>query len=167
MISGGHVLPYVLAAPNDMTMRKYILGGRDGHTPIAVGDPRACFDLSYVSSPKWQEELITWGRWMEGADRRVAQDSVWGVRVSTVFLGCDHRWNFDGSDAPQPILFETMVFGGVFDEYQERYCTWDEAVAGHATRLRMVRLYAIPSFFIDLYRVTRSLVAELIKRVKA
>ena len=46
--------------------------------------------------------------------------------VSTVFLGLDHA--FDGGT---PLLFETMIFGGEHDEYQERYATWDEAEAGH------------------------------------
>ncbi len=28
-------------------------------------------------------------------------------------------------------LFETMIFGGANDGYQERYATWDEAERGH------------------------------------
>jgi hypothetical protein len=48
------------------------------------------------------------------------------VYVSTVFLGLDHSF---GEGPPQ--LFETMIFGGEHDEYQERYSTWDEAEAGH------------------------------------
>jgi hypothetical protein len=31
-----------------------------------------------------------------------------------------------------PILFETMIFGGPYDQYMDRYCTWAEAEAGHA-----------------------------------
>lgn len=48
------------------------------------------------------------------------------VHVSTVFLVIDHNWM--GSP---PVLFETMVFGGRLDGEQERYCTVDEAEAGH------------------------------------
>ncbi len=48
------------------------------------------------------------------------------VKVSTVFLVIDHGW-----DSTIPVLFETMIFGGKHDEYQRRYCTYDEAVAGH------------------------------------
>lgn len=50
-------------------------------------------------------------------------------RVSTVFLGLDHRY----SDEGLPILFETMVFdGNGFDEQDmERYCTYKEALDGH------------------------------------
>ena len=46
--------------------------------------------------------------------------------VSTVFLGLDHNWN-----GGPPILFETMVFGGPHNEYQERYATWDQAEKDH------------------------------------
>jgi hypothetical protein len=49
------------------------------------------------------------------------------VIVSTVFLGLDHSF----SAQSQPVLFETMIFGGVRDEEQLRYRTWDEAVEGH------------------------------------
>jgi hypothetical protein len=49
------------------------------------------------------------------------------VWVSTVFLGSD-RGHGKGHI---PILFETMIFGGKHDQYQERYCTIEEARAGH------------------------------------
>ena len=63
--------------------------------------------------------------------RRVAHDKAAdGCRVSTVFLGRDH--NFDAGD---PILFETMVFGGEFDQMCTRYETADAARSGHAVIL--------------------------------
>jgi len=37
------------------------------------------------------------------------------------------------------VLFETMVFGGKLDQEQERYCTYDEAEAGHKTMVERVR----------------------------
>jgi len=69
---------------------------------------------------------------MQIDDRRVAldKDVAPGAEVSTVFLGLDHAFG----DGP-PVLFETMVFGGPLDGEQDRYCTWDEAVAGHAAML--------------------------------
>ena len=71
-----------------------------------------------------------WARWMQqGFDKtkRVAKTAVSEeVEVSTVFLGLDHNFG----DGP-PVLFETMVFGGAHSEDLWRYCTWDEAVAGH------------------------------------
>ncbi len=72
-------------------------------------------------------DLMTWATWFETADRSVAQTQGWDYRVSTVFLGIDHRF---GGEGP-PLVFETMVFGGVNDQDQRRYATWDEAVAGH------------------------------------
>ncbi len=54
---------------------------------------------------------------------KIGNDSV---KVSTVFLNIDH-----GDGIGDPILFETMVFGGEYDGYQERYCTYDEAILGH------------------------------------
>jgi len=55
------------------------------------------------------------------------------IRVSTVFLGLDL-----GSGDP-PIVFETMIFGGDHDQYQERYSTWEEAYLGHANAVQLVQ----------------------------
>jgi hypothetical protein len=74
------------------------------------------------------EDLLTWAKWFETANRHVAVEERDGVRVSTVFLGHDHRF---GGDGP-PILFETMIFGGPNDQDQDWYSTWEEAEAGHA-----------------------------------
>jgi hypothetical protein len=72
------------------------------------------------------EDLMEWAKWFEQADRSVAKDDVNGVSVSTVFLGLDHAFG-----ESQPMLFETMVFGGDLDQEQARYSTWDEAETGH------------------------------------
>jgi len=76
--------------------------------------------------------------------RRVA---IWthdlGYTVSTVFLGSDHNFNYDRPGADQrPVLFETLITapdGSAFDQYMERYCTYDEARAGHLRAARMVQ----------------------------
>ena len=48
--------------------------------------------------------------------------------VSTVFLGIDHGWG----RRYKPVLFETMVFNSPSgDDEMRRYCTFDEAEAGH------------------------------------
>jgi hypothetical protein len=73
-------------------------------------------------------DFLTWARWFETADRCVKLTIQGDVRVSTVFLGLDHGWD----DKGPPVVFETMVFIGDRDEDMERYCTWDEAEAGHA-----------------------------------
>lgn len=79
-------------------------------------------------------DLMTWATWYETADRHVDQTTIDNVNVSTVFLGFDHRFGPEG----RPILFETMIFGGKHDQKQWRYCTWDEAVAGHAAAVALV-----------------------------
>ena len=68
----------------------------------------------------------------------VANDYIGKVHVSTVFLGMDHAWS------GPPVLFETMVFGGALDEQQWRYCTWAEAMAGHAGIVAQVRALEAP-----------------------
>ena len=71
--------------------------------------------------------LLRWARWFETADRHVAESIQGDVRVSTVFLGLDHNHSRHGP----PVLFETMVFVNGSSVDCERYCTWDEAEAGH------------------------------------
>lgn len=92
-------------------------------------------------------DLLAWARWMEGnrGKRHVADDRLTGevdgesvaIRISTVFLGVDHNW-FDRSD---PLLFESMIFGGPHDGDQWRYASWDEAEAGHAEMLERERMW--------------------------
>lgn len=85
------------------------------------------------------EDLMQWSRWFEViANRRLAEDLVGDVRVSTVFLALDHNW----SDAGPPVLWETMIFGGKtdeFDDWCERYTNRDAAMEGHAKALALVR----------------------------
>ena len=72
-------------------------------------------------------DLMEWAQWFEKADRQVTKTDITDkICVSTIFLGLDH--SFDGGT---PILFETMIFGGEHDQYQERYATWDESEKGH------------------------------------
>ena len=47
-------------------------------------------------------------------------------------LGLDHAWS------GPPLLFETMVFGGELDEFQERYTSKPDALAGHARAVARV-----------------------------
>lgn len=80
-------------------------------------------------------DLMTWARWFENRGSRVVkQDTVGDVKVSTVFLGLDHRFGVDGP----PVLWETMIFGGEHDEDQWRYASYEAAVAGHAKAVELV-----------------------------
>ena len=58
-------------------------------------------------------------------------------KISTVFLSMDHGLSGLIGDGT-PVLFETMVFGGEHDDYQERYHTYDEAEEGHKRIVEMV-----------------------------
>jgi hypothetical protein len=80
-------------------------------------------------------DLNTWARWYETADRHVAKsgsNEKGKVFISTVFLGLDHSFGHG-----KPLLFETMIFGGEHDQYQDRYSTWEEAVVGHGRACKM------------------------------
>ena len=79
-------------------------------------------------------DLFKWAEWFETAKRHVANDFIGKVHVSTVFLGLNHNFGVG-----KPILFETMIFGGKHDQYQERYCTWEEAEEGHKKALELVK----------------------------
>lgn len=69
--------------------------------------------------------------------RRVALSTLRGTKpiiVSTVFLGFNHSF---GDNVP--LLFETMVFGGDFDGWQERCSTWQDAMEQHKRIRKMVK----------------------------
>jgi len=76
-----------------------------------------------------QKPMLEAAKWMETADRIVKREMVGKYRVSTVFLGLDHRFGRGGP----PIVYETMVFeGGDFSDLDSnRYCTKEEAISGH------------------------------------
>ena len=73
------------------------------------------------------EDISEWSEFYEDIkNSRVDQTVKDGVRVSTVFLGIDH--SFMGNI---PLIFETMIFGGENDQYQDRCSTWKQAEAMH------------------------------------
>lgn len=51
------------------------------------------------------------------------------IKISTVFLGVDYGSPFTIND--HPILYETMVFGGKYDQYQRRTYTYKLALSIH------------------------------------
>jgi hypothetical protein len=86
--------------------------------------PVPCRDME-----QWREEF-------ESRHCRVNQTDIGSVYISTVFLGINHAFSFFG-DA-KPILFETMIFGGKFDDFQDRCSTWAEAEIMHDRAVDMV-----------------------------
>lgn len=95
----------------------YILLGR---TPIAV-------------------DMYTWARSYENFEKnkRIAYTDINDkCNVSTVFLGMDHNYRRTGD----PILFETMIFGGPLNEETWRYTTYDDAERGHAEAVTQAQI---------------------------
>ena len=72
-------------------------------------------------------DYILWDQIYGKTIKIVGKDKIKDCEVSTVFLGLDHNHG-EG----EPILFETMIFGGERDQDQWRYKTWEEAVKGHS-----------------------------------
>jgi hypothetical protein len=79
-------------------------------------------------------------KWMEDNPnrKRVTYDELTDlngdeVHVSTVFLGLDHAYG-----SSKPVLWETMIFGGKNDQYQERYTSYEDALEGHEKALKLV-----------------------------
>lgn len=94
--------------------------------------------LNDVGEPVEETDLMVWAKWVSSAEGKrachVANDLIVDVRVSTVFLGLDYS-----SGVGPKQLYETMVFGGWHDQYQERYATRSDAEAGHREIVKMVK----------------------------
>lgn len=73
------------------------------------------------------DEYVKWAALPFEDTHRIAHTTVGDADVSTVFLTIDHNWDPGGP----PVLFETMIFRGPYDENQWRYSTRAEAEAGH------------------------------------
>jgi hypothetical protein len=91
--------------------------------------------LDADGEPVLCDDLIAWVEWFERTrldrSRVIAQDvderdPAKTVMVSTVFLGLDHQFG----DGP-PVLWETLVMGGVLDGQMNRYTSRAAALRGH------------------------------------
>lgn len=90
----------------------------DGQTPVACKD------------------VIEWAKFFEDSRRRIIKQDYFGnVMVSTVFLGIDHNFFGDGP----PVLWETMIFGGVDDGWQERSFSHKMALSVHDLAVAQVK----------------------------
>lgn len=88
---------------------------------------------------KETEDIYTWGKLQE--NRILFRTDTYGVCISTIFLGIDYGWK-EGD----PILFETMVFGGRYDKDQLRYKTYNDAETGHKDYVRWVKQVGILNY---------------------
>ena len=85
--------------------------------------------------PVPETDLLTWAGWFDDHDRVVVQTELPDdVFVSTVFTAIDV-----GFRNALPMLFETMIFGGSSHGFVQKYATWEEAEAGHAEVLALMR----------------------------
>lgn len=93
------------------------------------------FILDEHGNPQPCSEVISWAQWFETADLTIAHDRLGCVGVSTVFLGVDRSLSGD------PILWETMIFGGIFDGRQTRYHPRAEAIQAHREIVDLLRRF--------------------------
>jgi len=127
-----------------VSLVRYVLDG--SHEPVPCND------------------LAMWKAWMNKPERRV-EDTLLSdradnqVRVCTVFLGLD--LGFD--NAERPILFETMVLGGIWDRALYRYCTWREAQEGHALLLKHLQVDDRAPIAIPALETARNLAHRTVK----
>lgn len=84
------------------------------------------------------EDLIVWGKWMGTGDRIIGRDEFkiddQTIKVSTVFLGLNHSFT-----PSYELWFETMIFGGINDGWQDRYSTREQALIGHQKALELAK----------------------------
>lgn len=84
--------------------------------------------------PVHVEDVLEWAQWFETAKRSVSLDKIGDVRISTVFLGLNHRFG-----PGPPLVFETMIFGGKHDGYTVRCSSWEEAEWQHAEAVSLAK----------------------------
>jgi len=104
--------------------------------------------LDAHGEPQGVDDVVVWATWWEQARRNrslvLAQDKDESgettIMISTVFLSINH--NFFGQGPP--ILWETLVFGGVLDGEMDRYSTRDDAFRGHQAMCARVRETLLP-----------------------
>ena len=76
-----------------------------------------------------QCSLQEWSDSWTNQDRQIGLDNIKEVKISTVCLGIEHSGG----------LFETMVFGGVHDQFQDRCYRYEEAVEMHRIAVELVK----------------------------
>ena len=82
--------------------------------------------------------LKAWNNLMMDQEYKiVASDMIGDCHISTVWFGLNNSFY----KTKAPIIFETMIFGGKFEEenYMETYCTEEEALKGHKRAVELVK----------------------------
>jgi hypothetical protein len=99
----------------------------------------ATYILDKQGHPVVERDMLRWAEWYQRAKNRVLKQERVSPQcaVSTVFLGIDQSFILRGRR--RPILWETMVFGGLHHGYCQRYATREEALAGHASAVKIAK----------------------------
>ena len=111
--------------------------------------------LDENGNPRPTENLEEWAEmFLQPENREIARDRLvingTEVLVSTIFLAVDHGFGY----STKPVLYETMIFGGHYDQEQWRYHDRSEALEGHQKALKLVgrssQIDKIKNFFLQL-----------------
>jgi hypothetical protein len=99
---------------------------------------RRWYILNEDNKPIMAASVIEAAKWLEKNPEKkaVKQEHVGDIYVSTVFLALDHSLPWDADKTP--VLWETIIFGGEHDQYQERYTSYEDALEGHKKALELV-----------------------------
>lgn len=82
------------------------------------------------------KDMQKWSEWMKiNSNKIIKKIQLNDITISTIFLGINH-----GSLNKNPVLFETMIFweNDPLDQWQDRYCSYQEAIHGHRNAVRIV-----------------------------
>ena len=75
-----------------------------------------------------------WKQWLQSANREVKRTVLTsGIIVSTEFIGqaeCPDEYK-------PPLLFETMIRGGINDGLVQQYQSWEQAEEGHVRAVEL------------------------------
>ena len=85
-------------------------------------------------APMEEPDVDRWLLWRRCANRVVDQTTIGGVMVSTVFMGI----NFRCSDGP-PLLYETTVFGGIYNMDKKLSETRAQALVAHRQAVELAK----------------------------
>jgi len=92
-------------------------------------------DADGVPMPEPNQDLMAWARFMGDWEHKYLKcDTLGRATIQTIFRGQDTRMQPDG----EPMLFETMVYGGKLHREMQEYATRADAVRGHEAMVKRV-----------------------------
>jgi len=98
-------------------------------TLIDIPQPKT-YVLDNKGNPVHEPDMVKFGRFLVSDAKVLKQDILPdGTCVSTVFTGVDYL--------SPPRLWETVIFGGHHDQYERRYASREDALAGHEQALAL------------------------------